>query len=168
MTFDLERNAFNYYSDTTIPYRYLEPVGRKFVKQFECVQLFVDMETELKLAEDKWEKERAEKEEKDKFVKENALTEHKKNVFTKFKSYNKDTGNKNIMAAPKTNNIHPNLVIEEKDNLKALVKEQANRYTHRGKFVNFSFLQKVERKKVDKKFGTTFSDFKKLNISSHL
>lgn len=51
--YDLENGRFHYYSDATIPYRYLETVARKFVKQFCCRPLYVDMETELRLVEEK-------------------------------------------------------------------------------------------------------------------
>jgi len=33
-----------------------------------------------------------------------------------------------------------------------------------GKFANFSFTKKVDRKIVDKKFGMTFADFKKMQM----
>ena len=56
MIYDTSRGSFKYYSDNTIPYRYLEPVARKYVKQFNCRPLYVDMEEELNLAEEKWEK----------------------------------------------------------------------------------------------------------------
>ena len=65
MIYDSERNSFRYYSDNTIPYRYLEPVGRKYVKFYNCRPIFVDMEEELKLAEEKWEKEKKDKEQKE-------------------------------------------------------------------------------------------------------
>ena len=53
-----KRGTFEYYSDNTIPYRYLEPVGRKYVKMFNCRHIFVDMEEELIVADEKWTKER--------------------------------------------------------------------------------------------------------------
>ena len=68
MIYDIECETFKYYSDNTIPYRYLEVVGRKYVKQFGCRPLFIDMEEELKLAEEK-EREIKEKEVKDEEVK---------------------------------------------------------------------------------------------------
>ena len=47
MTYNRKREAFEYYSDHVIPYRYLEVAGRKFVKFFQCAFLYVDMEEEL-------------------------------------------------------------------------------------------------------------------------
>ena len=56
MIYDSDRSSFKYYSDSTIPYRYLETVARKYVKTFNCRPLFVDMEEELRLVEEKWTK----------------------------------------------------------------------------------------------------------------
>ena len=171
MKYDKNKEAFRFYSDSTIPYRYLEVVGRKFVKQFNCRPLFVDMEEELKLAEEKWEKERKEKEEKEeeeKRRKEEAIKnkapieEKKKNVFAKFKSYNKESGTGHVAtAAPPKNSIPNKKLTQSQENEKILLKQKANRYTYEGKIANFSFIKKVDRKVVDKKFGMSFADFKK-------
>jgi len=172
MIYDLERETFKFYSDNTIPYRYLEVVARKYVKQFGCRSIFVDMEEELKLAEEKCDKEQKEKEQKeeeDKIKKEEAVnkhvTEEKKNVFAKFKSYNKEsgTGHVNSVAPPK-NSIPNKKITEQQENEKVLLKDKANRYTYEGKLANFSFIKKIDRKVVDKKFGMTFADFKKKQI----
>jgi hypothetical protein len=173
MIFDKELETFKYYSDNTIPYRYLETVGRKYAKQFCCRPIFVDMEEELKIAEEKWEKERKEKEDdrikKEEAIKNNITIEEKKSVFTKFKSYNKDagTGHVNIGAPPK-NSISNKYLIEKQEQEKILLKERANRYTYEGKFANFSFIKKVDRKLVDKKFAMTFADFKKMQMGQKL
>jgi len=158
MCYDSKRNSFKYFSDSTIPYRYLEVVARKYVKQFQCRQLFVDMEEELKLAEEQNEKEEKEEKEAKETNEAKDSKEEKKSVFAKFKSYNKDVGrvSKNI---PPKNSIP---ITKEQENKKILLKERANRYTYEGKFANFSFLKKVDRKLVNKKYGLSFSDFKKL------
>lgn len=171
MKYDKNKESFIFYSDSTIPYRYLEVVGRKFVKQFNCRPIFVDMEEELKLAEEKWEKEKEEKEEKeeeDKRKKAEAiknkvpLEEKKKNVFTKFKSYNKESGTGHVStAAPPKNSIPNKKLTKTQENENTLLKQKANRYTYEGKIINFSFIKKVDRKVVDKKFGMSFADFKK-------
>jgi Na+-translocating ferredoxin:NAD+ oxidoreductase RnfG subunit len=168
MIYDNKRKSFKYYSDNSIPYRYLEPVARKYVKLFNCRPVFVDMEEELRLSEEKWEKERREKEENEKIKKindENNIhikSEEKKNVFAKFKSYNKDgaSGKVNMVAPPK--NSIP--MTKEQENEKIILKEKANRYTYEGKMVNFSFLKKVDRKVVDKKYGLSFADFKRMKL----
>lgn len=177
MFYNKQKESFTYYSDSTIPYRYLEVVARKYVKMFNCRPLFIDMEEELKLVEDKWTKEyewKKEKELKEKALKEQEQEskdkekESKKNVFAKFKSYNKDAGgggSKINMAAPPKNSI-PTKQAETKENEKILLKEKANRYTYEGKIVNFPFLQKIERKVFNKKLAMTFAEFKKMQESA--
>ena len=160
MIYDNKKGSFKYYSDNTIPYRYLEVVCRKYVKIFHCRPLYVDMEKELELSAEKLEKERKEKEEKEEQKQKELSIPEKKNVFAKFKSYNKEgtIGRVNVGIPPK--NSIP--VTKEQENEKILLKEKANCYTYEGKMVNFSFLKKVDRKLVDKKYGLTFADFKKI------
>lgn len=168
MIYDKERETFKYYSDINIPYKYLEVVGRKYVKSFDCRPIFVDMEEELQLFEEKWDKEELRKEE-DK-IKADEIAKNKqpnsevkkKNVFAQFKSYNKDTGGKISMAPPPKNSIPNSSVTQNKETGKIILKERANRYTCEGKFTNFNFLQKVDRKIFNKKLGLSFSDFKKM------
>ena len=170
MIYEKDRESFKYYSDCNIPYRYLEVIGRKYVKLFGCRPIFVDMEEELRLFEEKWDKEqelKKQKEEEDKKkIEDNIKTQQpiqeKKSVFAKFKSYNKDTGGKISMAAPPKNSIPNKSIIEKKENEKILLKERANRYTYEGKIANFNFLQKIERKVFNKKLGLSFADFKKM------
>ena len=170
MIYNKDRGSFSYYSDATIPYRYLEVVGRKYVKVLDCRPLFVDMEEELKLFEEKWSKEyelKKAKEAEEKLKAEEAArnnkpVEVKKNVFAKFKSYNKDAGGKISMAPPPKNSIPSRTITETKENEKVILKERANRYTYEGKFANFNFLQKIERKVFNKKLGLSFADFKKM------
>ena len=167
MIYDIKKGSFKYYSDHAIPYRYLEVVSRKYVKQFDCRPLYVDMEEELDLAEKRWEKEREEKEtlEKEKLEKEkepnNSIVPEKKNVFAKFKSYNKEGSHGRVNVAVPPKNSIP--ITKEQEKEKILLKEKANRFTCEGKLVNFSFLKKVERRVVDKKYGLSFADFKKKN-----
>ena len=170
MIYQKDKESFKYYSDCNIPYRYLEVVGRKYVKLLNCRPIFIDMEEELRLFEEKWEKEQEikklkEEEEKkrvEESAKNNKPVELKKNVFAKFKSYNKDVGGKISMAAPPKNSIPNKSISETKENAKILLKERANRYTYEGKFANFNFLQKIERKVFNKKLGLSFADFKKM------
>jgi len=47
MQYNHKKESFLYYSDNVIPFRYLEPIGRKYVIVFKCKQLFIDMKEEL-------------------------------------------------------------------------------------------------------------------------
>ena len=172
MFYNNKRESFEYYSDCTIPYRYLEPVGRKYVKTFNCRPIFVDMEEELKEYERKIAIQLKKQEEDKKLEEEKRLEISKKNgeelkqkkdVFTKFKSYNKDANGRVVTAAPPKNSIPSNNPLtENKKNEPIILKERTNRYTHEGKFSNFNILKKVDRKAVDKKYAMTFADFKKM------
>jgi hypothetical protein len=129
------------------------------------------MEEELRLFEEKWEKEQQfkkqqkEENEKDKNI-NNKNNESKKNVFAKFKSYNKDAGAKISMAPPK--NGIPKHVSENKENEKILLKERANRYTYEGKFANFNFLQKIQQNVFNKKLRLSFAEFKKFGKQNNI
>jgi len=183
MFYDSSRETFTYYSDSTIPYRYLEVVARKYVVKNRCKKLYVDMEKELKEAEEKIEKKKRDELEKKQLEEENkekdssevTTTEPvKKSVFAKLKKYNRDNSlkssgiptdnksiSKKIIPFPENNN-ETSSNNSKKDVL--LLKENANRYSYEGKMVNFSFLKKVERKAVDKRYAMNFSDFKKMMI----
>lgn len=47
MQYDHKKESFLYYSDSVIPFRYLEPIGRKYVTVFNCKQLFINMKEEI-------------------------------------------------------------------------------------------------------------------------
>jgi len=169
MLYNNKRGSFEYYSDNTIPYRFLETAGRKYIKIFNCRQIYYDMEEELKKYENKLkekeneEKEKEEKKKQDEEENKKNNVDIKKNVFAKFKSYNKEAGTGHVnTGAPPKNSIPNNKVKDNNTNEKILLKENANRYSYEGKLSNFNFLKKIDRKVVDKKYAMTFADFKRL------
>lgn len=173
MFYNHEKLAFDYYSDLTIPYRYLETVARKYVLTFNYRPLYIDMEEELKeyerklLENEEREKQELEKRKNNSDINSNMKT---KNVFAKFKSYNKEAGTGRVNTAPPPKNSIPqnrmNVNLKDKKtgstNGKMLLKENANRYSYQGKFLNFNILQKIDKKLVDKKYTLSFADFKKM------
>ena len=173
MYYDSSRETFIYYSDSTMPYRYLEVVARKYVVTNRCKKLYIDMEKELKEAQEKLEKKQKEEQEMKQQMEENkekneregsTSTPAKKNVFAKLKNYNRDNSLK-TSGIPSDNKSVSKKVIPQPDknaNEGLLLKENANRYSYEGKMVNFSFLKKVERKVVDKRYAMNFADFKKM------
>jgi hypothetical protein len=174
MFYNHDKLAFEYYSDLTIPYRYLETVARKYALTYNYRPLYIDMEEELKEYEKKLEeKEVREKEENDKIKLSNSNTNTNtkpKDVFAKFKSYNKEAGTGRVNTAPPPKNSIPqnrmNINLKEKKdgstNENILLKENANRYSYQGKFLNFNILQKIDKKLIDKKYTLTYADFKKM------
>jgi hypothetical protein len=153
MRYNNFKKSFEYFSNNTIPYRYLEAIGRKYVMTFRCKALFVDLEEEMQKAA-----EREEKEEKD--------PKPLKNPTTKFKSYNRDI---KMSGRPGSNNNNreilgnATLVSVNTSGEKQLLKENANRYTWEGRLANFSVLKKVDRKTVDKNYALSFADFKQMS-----
>jgi len=165
MYYNNNRGSFEYYSDNTIPYRYLETVSRKYVKSFNCVYLYVDMVNELN-EYDRLQKEQEDKKEKEKLVENivNTTADNtKKDVFAKFKTYNKESGTGRVNTAVPPKNSVPNNNNMRKKEEKVQLKQNANRFTCQGKICNFKFLKIPERKVIDKKYAISFADFKKMN-----
>jgi len=167
MFYDDTRETFTYYSDTTIPYRYLETISRKYVIMYHCASLYIDMEDEIKEAERKRDLEK-EKEEKEKTKRETQYKgeeKEKKSVFAKLKKYNRSDAKSQIIQPGSSNKTTNNSRMTGPDktaeNKNMIVKENANRYSYEGKLINFSFLKKVDRKLLDSKYAMSFSDFKK-------
>ena len=191
MFYDSKRTSFIYYADTAIPYRYLESVARKYVTTYHCLHLYIDMKKEIAEAEKKIndkkleEKQRLEKqrleeeeeriklddEEKNKLDKDNKdnkdrdkeTKEVPRNVFAKLKNYN--AGSNTVIKGNKVAETNPNrnatnTTISSKKEY--ILKENANRFSYEGKMVNYKLLKKPERKVVDKNYGFSFADFKKM------
>lgn len=166
MYYDKSRETFIYYSDSNIPYRYLEVISRKYVIMNHCKQIHVDMEQEIKDAQEKLEQKKQEEEEKKKQIEQQKTDENhsstnvKKDVFAKLKKYNTNTSLKSS-GIPTDNKSISKKNIQE-NNRPLILKENANRYSCEGKLMNFSFLKKVDKKVVDKRYAMNFSDFKKM------
>jgi len=164
MFYNNARSSFEYYSDSTIPYRYLEVIARKYILTYKCKQIYVDMAQEIKEAEqkleDKKQKQKDEDEKQKQKQKQEASGQVKpvKNVFAKFKNYNKDT---NIQSAAVPVD-RPTAAKQTKPQEEKIVKERANRYSFEGKLANFNFLKKIDRKVVDKRYAVSFAEFKKM------
>jgi hypothetical protein len=170
MYYDKSRETFIYYSDSNIPYRYLEVISRKYVVMNNCKQIHVDMEQEIKEAQEKLEQKKQEEEEKKKKLEQQKNDENqsnpivKKDVFAKLKKYNTNTSLKSSGIPTDTKSVSKKNIQE--NNKPVILKENANRYSCEGKLMNFSFLKKVDKKVVDKRYGMSFSDFKKMIIPS--
>jgi len=105
--FNFETEVFDYYCDKKdIPYLYLETVARKYVTQYNCKQIFVNMVDELK-------KDSSENIKKP--IPDNKQINQivQKTPFAEYKKYNKNLsrGNKN-------------------DTKKYILKENSNRYSY--------------------------------------
>jgi hypothetical protein len=152
MFYNNNKKAFEYYSDNTTPYKYLEVVARKYVKMFQCRSLYINMEDEIKLTTT----------ENNNAIDNKNDVKNKKNTFAKFKKYNKLSYNKSVMVDSPSNNISRN-IIDKKD--KVWLKDNSNHFIYLGKFINFKFLRPIKRELVDKKRVITFNDYKKMNTN---
>jgi len=180
-------SSFIYYSDNSIPYKYLNTIARKYVNTYRCKQLYVNPEDELEKKEpdakqDQETKEsdakepdaKQDQETKESDIKESDAKEsdtkkdQKKQIFAKFKTYNKNTTNKTQSQQQQQQQPHQSSQQQTQQQTQQPKQSQeviANRYTHQGKIANFNFLKKPDKKLINKKLSLTFSDYKKLNIS---
>jgi hypothetical protein len=145
MRYNNNKKSFEYFSNNTIPYRYLEAVGRKYVMTFWCKPLFVNLADELVKAEQKQIDEKKE------------TTIFKPIVKQSFSSKNHI---QNVKPNPKPN---PNPLTKDLTNVKpnvnpVLLKENANRYTWEGRLSNLMLLKKAEKKSAT----LSFAEFKLL------
>lgn len=159
MRYNSSKGSFEYFSNNTIPYRYLEPVGRKYVMTYWCKPIFVNLEDELKKAEIKYDEDKKKEEELRNKPKES------KDYMAKLKSYNNETRYQTMMKNQRPNppQIKANLANVIQKSEKMLLKEHANRYTWEGRISNFCPLKKIDRKIVDKNLTLTYADFKKMS-----
>ena len=173
MRYNNDKKSFEYFSNNSMPYRYLEPVGRKYVMTYWCKPIFVDIEEELKKAEEIYDK----KVEEDlKKVEMNKVLKsfNPKNVFVKLKDYNKNTKENSIRPMKNRTDNNAMLPAQIKNNLpdinkkseKMFLKEKANRYTWEGRLTNFCPLKKIDKKMIDKNLNMTYTEFKKLQQES--
>jgi hypothetical protein len=171
MRYNNSKGSFEYFSNNTIPYRYLEPVGRKYVMTYWCKPIFVDTEEELKRSEIKYNEDLKKKEKKEKEEEEKRIIfNNPKIVLAKMKSYNKDTKNATAIRPMKnrsSNNALPSQIKATFQNInqtseKKFLKENSNRYTWEGRLTDFCPLKKVNKNVVNKNLAMTYADFKRI------
>lgn len=139
MFYDVYKKGFSYYCDVQVTHSLLNAVAMKYVRIFFCRDLFIDDKItpvenpspfiQLELLEEKEEKdEKKEKKEKNKI--ENKQL--KSDSFIKVKKPENQPNNSQNKEEKK---------IEEQIN-------NVNRYINIGKISNFSFIQKIDKKRV--------------------
>ena len=150
MYYSSNMGSFVYHSRTKeIPYKYLETVARRYVTEYNCKKLYIDIRKEYEKGLNKY-KEIKEKEDK-------AAADAKDGKVEEVKENKK----KQIFANLKTYNRKGEVHNKQKDKI-YILKENANRYSYRGKIEEYSEA-KVEScfdKDID------FASFKKMNMNS--
>lgn len=151
MRYNTNKDSFEYFCNNSMPYRFLEPIGRKYVTTFFCKPIFVDIEEELKKA-----KERPEI---------SVISNSNSTIYSQIKMMSADSKmmqqrkEKSFTLPPQ---IQKNIKqLHGTTTEKLVVKENANRYTWEGRLSNIALLKTVDRKLVDKNYGLTFADFKR-------
>ena len=101
--FDFDEKIFNYYCDRKdIPYQYLETVARKYVVQYNCLDIFVNMADELKMDDGQQKKTKGSSGDLDKVVQKTPFARYKiyikKNSQGKKKETKKKTLKKNTKS----------------------------------------------------------------------
>jgi len=159
MRYNNSKKSFEYFSNSTIPYRYLETIGRKYVMTFWCKPLFIDLAEELKRVEEK--KILEEKEKEETLVKEEKKVVTKKtNTKPSFSSRQhmmSGTNKSNANASNNTSNSTSNNASEKGKNV-VVLKENSNRYTWEGRLSNLTLLKKPPKKSE----SLSFAEFKLL------
>tara|TARA_Y100000992_G_scaffold297691_1_gene261649 strand:- start:44 stop:841 length:798 start_codon:yes stop_codon:yes gene_type:complete len=159
MMYSEDKETFVYWTDNTMPYRFLEAVAQKFAIVNNAKKLVVDTEQEiekLKKENEVSETEKNENEIENKKTEKTEKTEsEKKSVFAKFKSYNQMTTpgvGANVREVPSTTKSQdPELLLEK-----------TNTFTCEGKISNMNILQQTKPDSHDTRRKMTFADFKKL------
>jgi hypothetical protein len=125
MRYEPETESFWWYSDSSsIQYKYLETVARKYVYDFNRLDVFIDIREELKKGADEAKKrnEKGEGEGDGDVSDKKSMNERK--IYAKFKRYNK-----------KSARVDPGL-----GNKKMIIKAKANRYSYKGKLCEYDKL----------------------------
>lgn len=122
MYYDSDLESFIYYSKTKeIPYKYLETVARKYVINYDCKKIYIDIRKEYKKGVNKYneikEKEKTYAEQKDT---EPTSENKKRQLFVKLKSYNRKA---------EVNSKYKDKIY--------ILREQSNRYSYRGKIEEY-------------------------------
>lgn len=142
MRFNNNKKSFEYYSNHSVPYRYLEAIGRKYVLTYNCKDIFIDMDEEVE--------------------KVNKLNEIKKNEKNKI---NKSFGKLQILKPQQTFvnkkiEVQPNRsnqsIVNPINDIEMIIKN-SNRYTWEGRFADFKIIK--SNKKSDN--NISFKEFKK-------
>jgi hypothetical protein len=158
MRYNNSKKTFEYFSNNTIPYRYLETIGRKYVMTFWCKPLFVDLAAELKRVDEK-KKELEELKENDTKL-DIKVVPKKTNAKPSFSSRQYMMSSNNKSNVNTSNNTNVNTSTNTSTNTKgtAVLKENANRYTWEGRLSNLTLLKKPPKKLE----SLSFAEFKLL------
>ena len=128
-----ENESFIYWSEKQVPYRVLESVSKKYVIEYDCKTIYIDMEDELKKKHE--ELMETVNSSNDEDLSGNKIEEEKSSVFVTFKKYNTPNNNniiektKKVMAGGGAGGAGG---AGGKTTKNVIVCDKANRYSYRG------------------------------------
>ena len=141
MRYNSEEEAFEYWANKNISYRYLETVARKYANSFGCGSLYIDRmkllgEKVSKLKKEIEKNKKKEEEEKSKEEEEKTKEAEEKNedVFANLKNYKTGKDKSNVKTKITKNDI---------------VCDQANKYIKKGKFEDYKEWMQSSNNKSD-------------------
>lgn len=139
MKYSKDEEGFEYWSDKTIDYKYLEAVARKYVTIFSCKDIYIDRMDLLKIKIDKLKEEIKKNKEEKKEEKENNM-DKSNDVFASLKS------NKKVV---KTKIVRSDMVCEK-----------SNKYINRGIIKDAVFGKKKINKECVENKSMSFAGWK--------
>jgi hypothetical protein len=154
MRYNNNKKSFEYFSNNTIPYRYLEAVGRRYVMTFLCKPLFVNLADELIKAE---QKQLEDKKEQNVVTKPSIVKQSfsSKNALQQTNALQTNVLKTNVLKTNplQTNALKTNVQTNAQTNTTILLKENANRYTWEGRLSSLMLLKKAEKKAATLSFA---------------
>lgn len=138
MRYNYDKNSFEYFSNHTIPFRYLETVGRKYVTTYNCKSIYIDLEQQIN--------------------KVNEVNERIKSM--KHKPIMRVNVNQSIIKKDYSNMSGVNPVLEQP----LIAIKESNRYTHEGRFNDFKITKPIHNKEIDNLLNMSFKNWKKMNV----
>ena len=143
MRYNNNKKSFEYFSNHSVPYRFLETIGRKYVLSYGCKNAFVDMDEEV---------ERANKLNEEKKNKKSQTSKSQPFKPQPFKLQTK-LENKKIETPP---NRTGQTIVNPINNIDMAIKD-ANRYTWEGRFNDFKIIKTGKKSNAN---NISFSEFK--------
>lgn len=124
MRYEPDTESFWWYcNSSTVPYKYLETVARKYVCKFNRLDVFIDIRQELKKGIEENKKRNQTKENKGECGGDTPSANEKK-IYAKFRKYNKKAARSDPLMGGK----------------RLIIKARANRYTYKGKMDDYNKL----------------------------
>lgn len=149
MRYNSDTEAFEYWSDKNISYKYLETVSRKYVNSFDCGSLYIDRIGLLKEKVDKIKeeiKENLKKQEEDKEQKEKKKDKD-----------DDDNDNDNVFANLKNYKTSTKEDVKTKLTKNDIVCDQANKYIRKGKFIDHNDWMTPQKQEDDAEITSSTS-----------